>query len=92
MSCIRGLVLPVCCLKISDDDFTHLHHGLHYTVGFGGIGVVHEFGESGGDDLPGEAIFVFEPTTHAFLAAVGGEFVPVVVDFFLGVDADKEGD
>ena len=71
-------------------DFGHLKHGLHGALGFFGIFVAESFAESGGDDLPGEAEFVFEPAASAGFSA-GGKFFPEVVDFRLRFAVDEEG-
>jgi hypothetical protein len=78
-------------LELGDIDLVHLQHGLHGAFGFFGILVAQEFTEGGGDDLPGEAEFIFHPAA-AFFFAAGGELVPQFVDFRLGLAVDKEGD
>src|ERR1700739_4991892 len=71
--------------ELGEVDFFHSHHGLQGFWGF------YEFGEAGGDDLPGDTELVFEPSALDLFAA-GGEFRPVVVDLLLGVATDDEGD
>ena len=80
----RILMLLVGLFQFLDVDLVHLKHGLHDALGFLRVFVAQHFTKSGGDDLPGEAVFVFEPAASGFLAA-GGKLLPQLIDFFLRV-------
>ncbi len=49
-----------------------------------------ELHELARNDLPAQAELVLEPAAHRSLAAIGGELVPIVIDFLLRIDADEE--
>ena len=86
-------LLPVAgFLQRADVEFFHFEQRLHDAIGFLRVGVAHEFADVGRNDLPGEAELVLEPAAHAFLASVGREFGPVVVNFVLRFARDDEGD
>src|SRR5919106_1223499 len=75
-----------------DVEFAHLQHRLHGSLRLLGARVREDLVEAGRGDLPGEAVFVLEPATHALLASVGGELLPVVVDLVLVLAVDLERD
>ncbi len=79
-------------VEIGDDDFLHLHHGLHGAIRLLAIGIAEVTAKRRGHHLPRQAESVLEPSAFRFLAAVGGQLVPEIVDLFLGLDADEEGD
>ena len=68
-----------------------MEHGVHDSLGFLRVFVLHEFAQDGGNDLPGEAEFVFQPAALDFLTA-DGEFLPIVIDFLLRLAIDDEGE
>jgi hypothetical protein len=88
-----SLLSQVRLLKLRDVELFHAEHGLHGPLGFGRGVVGDEFQEKAGDDLPGEAEFVFQPTAllGVFVAA-GGEFVSEVVHFRLCLALDLKRD
>ena len=73
-------------LERGDVELLHGHHGAH------ACGVADQLEDVRGDDLPTEAELVRQPAAGDFLAAVGGELGPVVVDLGLGFAADDEGE
>ncbi len=66
-------------LQSRNVDLRHLHHGLHDSTGFGGIGVGHQLWQQAGDDLPCETVLVLEPRASALRASFG-ELLPQLID------------
>ena len=54
-------------LQIVDDDLLHFEHGFHDSFRFLRIGVSQHLAQDGGDNLPGQTIFVFQPAASTFL-------------------------
>lgn len=65
-------------LQAGDIDFVHLQDGLHDALRFFGILLLQHLAESGGDDLPGEAVFVFQPAAVIFFSASGKLFPELI--------------
>src|SRR2546425_874229 len=78
-------------LQLLDLDLLHLEHGLHDPLGLRAIRIIQHFAENGGVHLPRQAEFVLEPAAGSFFSA-GREFLPVVIDFALGLAVDGERD
>ena len=72
-------------------ELLHLQERVHDALGLGGVGIRHHLRYCRRDDLPGEAIFVIEPTAGTFFAPLG-ELAPVMVDFGLGLAPRLERD
>src|SRR5206468_7792137 len=88
-----GRLPPVRPLELAYLDLLHLKHGRHDPSGLCRIGVTEHPRQHVGNDLPREAVFVFEPAAllRAFVSTLR-QFVPVVVDLFLRVATDLERD
>src|SRR3989442_15124389 len=50
-------------------DLTHLKHGLHGPARLRRVRIMEQLEHGDGDDLPGQAEFVFEPAALALLSA-----------------------
>src|SRR5947208_14054066 len=86
---IRALALRGFAQSI-DVDLVHLHHGVHDALGFGFIRIAKHVAENDRVHLPRETEFVFEPTARSGRSAVGGKFLPEIIDLILGLAVDRE--
>src|SRR6266487_784920 len=78
-------------LQALDVDLLHLQHRLHGRIRLLGILVAHQFAEDGGNDLPGHAILVLEPTA-LLVCFARGEFPPQIVHFLLRLTVHEQRD
>src|SRR5262245_46357339 len=77
-------------LQIADDDLVHFEHGFHYSFRLQRIGVSHHLSQDGGDNLPGQTVFVFQPAASAFLSVLR-KLLPKFVHFLLGLAVHNKG-
>src|SRR4029079_13572762 len=63
----------------------HLQRRLHGPGGAAGLGVGHHLAELRRHDLPRDAESILAPAARTFLAALGGEATPQVVNLLLRV-------
>ena len=78
-------------LELSDVEFLHRQHARDDALGRRGVRVVHEFGQSRGDDLPGESEPVAQPAAHRGLAPAREQSLPETVELGLIFDVDLDG-
>src|SRR5947207_1230318 len=93
--CNSNLSLVTCYLSLHrgalerrDVDLIHLHHRIHDALGFRLIGIGQHIAENNRTHLPRETEFVFEPTARSGRSAVGGKFLPEIIDLVLGFAVD----
>src|SRR5437667_12421402 len=95
-SCERdcsSLILHPCGLfQGGNVDLVHFHHRFHDARCFRFIGIGQHIAENDRVDLPGESEFVFEPAAPPGRSAVGGKFLPEIIDLILGLAVDRERD
>ena len=75
-------------LQRRDVDLVHLHHRGHDALGFRFIRIAEHVAENNRVHLPRETEFVFEPTAWSGRSAVGGKFLPEIIDLVLGFAVD----
>src|SRR5438270_4687257 len=78
-------------LYFGDVDLAHRHHRLKRALA-ALTALAGQLEQASRRDLPGKAPLVLAPAARAFLAAAGGDRVPVAVGFFLIVGQDHEAD
>jgi len=86
------LLLRVSLVQCFDVDLLHFEHGFHDPFRFLGIWLTEQLTQPGGNDLPGQTIFVFQPAALTFLSTAR-EFVPILVYFLLrfAIDGKRYG-
>src|SRR5205809_7728160 len=82
----------VSSLQFWNFDLLHLKHRFHDSFRFFGILVVQHVNQHGWGDLPRKTKFVLEPAALRFLTAIGSEFLPKIIHFFLGIAVYDKGD
>src|SRR4029077_8323483 len=68
------------------------HHRFHDAIRLPGIAIRQQIVEKDRVDLPRETEFVFEPAALPGRSAVGGKFLPEIIDFILVLAVDRERD
>src|SRR5437667_10674629 len=95
-SCERdcsSLILHPCGLfQGGNVDLVHFHHRVHDARCFRFIGIGQHIAENDRVDLPGETEFVFEPAAPPGRSAIGGKFLPEIIDLILGPAVLRERD
>jgi len=75
-----------------DVELLHLHERLRDTLRCGRVGALQHLDERGRHDLPGQSELVLQPAARTFLAAIGSQLAPIVVDLVLRLAHDLERD
>src|SRR5215203_2888740 len=78
-------------LELGDLDLAHLQHRRHHALRLLLVRIADQLAQDLGNDLPGDAVLVLEPTARALLAPFG-ELAPVRVDLLLVLAVDLERD
>ena len=86
------LLIVGCALDGGNIDFDHGHHRFHDTLRSRAIGVIHEFPETVGNDLPAETPTVLEPTADALFTAAFDKGGPKPINLGLVFTVNLEGD
>src|SRR5207249_1511824 len=73
-------------------DLVHFHHRFNDAIRLPGIRIGQHVAEKDWVDLPRETEFVFEPAAPPGRSAVGGKFLPEIIDLILGPAVDRERD
>ena len=77
--------------QFCDVEFLHPEHGAHCPPRLRLVGITHHLRQGGWKHLPRNAVLILEPTALLDFAT-GGESLPVVVDLFLRLAWNLEGD
>jgi hypothetical protein len=88
-----SLVISPCGLfQGGDVDLVHFHHRFHDAIRLPGIAIGQHIAEKDRVDLPRETEFVFQLAAPPGRSAVGGKFLPEIIDLVLGLAVDRERD
>jgi hypothetical protein len=86
------VISPCGLFQGGDVDLVHFHHRVHDARCFRFIGIGQHIAENDRVDLLGESEFVFEPAALPGRSAIGGKFLPEIIDLILGLAVDRERD
>src|SRR5690625_6874674 len=78
-------------LKLRHDQLLHRHECLGDTVHLFACSLSHHLSQLFGDDLPRDAVPVFEPSTLLRFRN-GSEFLPILIDLLLVLTQNHQGD
>src|SRR5207249_8833749 len=73
-------------------DLVHFHHRFNDAIRLPGIRIGQHVAEKDWVDLPRETEFVLEPAAPPGRSAIGGKFLPEIIDLILGLAVDCERD
>src|SRR5574341_736663 len=89
---LRLLSAVIGALERIDVELLHLEEGVGDARDLLGVLVEHHVDERSGNDLPGETESVLQPAAGTFLSTLGGELAPEIIDLFLRLAGNLEGD
>src|SRR5215469_1188231 len=71
-------------------ELLHLEHGPHHSLRSWRVLILQQLGQNGRNDLPGDAVLVFQPATLDLFSALF-ELLPIIVHFLLAGAVYNEG-